>query len=128
MTSLSFTKGQFVSVRDLKDEKFYKAKVVEVDDDQKSVRVHYIRWDSRYDEVIPLSSARIMEWQSGGDWSSGAAKISTEEKPLNAEAVPGGSTGSVCGRVLGLSRGAMVGIGFDVAMEQTGGWRGLWVL
>ena len=34
MTSLSFTKGQFVNVRDLKDDKFYKGKVVEVDDSQ----------------------------------------------------------------------------------------------
>ena len=37
-----FTRGQFVGVRDVKDGKVYKAKVLEVDDEQQALKVHYI--------------------------------------------------------------------------------------
>ena len=62
MTTTSFTKGQFVNISDYKDSKFYKAKVVEVDDKLRELKLHYVGWNSRYDEVVPLASLRIDEW------------------------------------------------------------------
>ena len=50
-----------MGVRELTDRKLHKAKIVEVDDKQQLVRVQYVGWNSRYDEVVPLSSLRVRE-------------------------------------------------------------------
>ena len=48
----------------------YKAKVIEVNGEQWSLRAHYVRWNStRYVKVVPLSSLRIIGWQAGGESS-----------------------------------------------------------
>ena len=71
-----------MGVRDMKDGKVYRVKVVQVDDEKHSVKVHYIGWNARYNEVVPLSSSRIDEWQSGGALTG--ATSATGETPLNA--------------------------------------------
>ena len=92
--SQDFTKGQVVNVKDPKDSKFYKAKIVDTDSDLQLVKVHFVGWNSRHDEVIPLSSARVTEWRSGELLSSDAAGACTGDAPLNADTVAGGSTES----------------------------------
>ena len=87
--AFSFIRGQFVAVRDVKDGKVYRAKVVEVDDEKHSVKVHYVGWNATYDEVMWLSSSRVEKWQSSGATSATGGTL------LNATAVPGGSKGSV---------------------------------
>lgn len=39
--------------------KWYVAKVMEFDKDEKEVLVHFEKWSSRYDEFIPLNSGRL---------------------------------------------------------------------
>ena len=77
----SFTRGQFVGVRDMKDGKVYRAKVVEVDDGKHSVKVHYVGWNGRYDEVVPLSSSRAEKWQFG-EVSSGATSATGPDREV----------------------------------------------
>ena len=55
MTTTSFIKEQLVNVKDCKDSKFYKAKVVEVDEKLGELKVPYVGWNNRYDEVVPLA-------------------------------------------------------------------------
>ena len=105
-------------MRDL-DDKFCKGKVVEVDDGQKFVKVHYIRWNSRYDEES--WSGRVM-----GTGHLVLRRYSQRKSLWLLKQCQTDTLGQVCGRLLGLPRGAMMGTGFDVAVEQTVG--GLWVL
>ena len=88
----NFTQGQFVGVRDMQVGKVYRAKIVEVDNEKHSVNVHYVGWNARYD-VVPLSSLRTDEWQSGRALTD--ATSATAETPLNVTAVPGRSKWSV---------------------------------
>lgn len=39
--------------------KWYVAKVVELEEEDKEVLVHFEKWSSRYDEYIPLKSGRL---------------------------------------------------------------------
>ena len=55
------------------------------------LRVHYVGWNSRHDEVNPLSLAWVREWQSE-ELLSDAAGSCTEDTLLNANTVAGGST------------------------------------
>lgn len=41
--------------------KWYAAKVVELDQEEKEVLVHFERWSSRYDELIPISGGRLRQ-------------------------------------------------------------------
>ena len=66
--------------------------------------MHYVGWNTRYDEVVPLSSSRIEEWQSGVE-SSGAALSSTGKTHLNATAVPCGSEGATARESAGHASG-----------------------
>ena len=92
--SPNFTKTQVLNVRDAKDNIFYKAKVVNSDNDLQSVKLHCVGWNSGHDEVIPLLSARVSEWQSEKLLSSYAARACNRDAPLNADTVAGGSTES----------------------------------
>ena len=88
MTTTSFRKEQLVTVKDGKDSEFYKAKVVEVDEKLGEFKVHYVGWNNRYDEAVPLASSRIEEWHAE---SSVAVQSSAWKTPLSAAAVPCGS-------------------------------------
>ncbi len=39
--------------------KWYVAKVMEIEEEEKEVLVHFEKWSSRYDEFIPLNSGRL---------------------------------------------------------------------
>lgn len=41
--------------------KWYVAKVVELEENDKEVLVHFERWSSRYDELISISSGRLRQ-------------------------------------------------------------------
>ena len=41
--------------------KWYAAKVVELDEKDKEVLIHFDRWSSRYDELIPISTGRLQQ-------------------------------------------------------------------
>ena len=59
MATGSLSRNQVLSVKDVKYNTFYKAKTAKFDKDQQELKVHYIRWNQQYDEVLPMSSARI---------------------------------------------------------------------
>ena len=64
--------------------RFYYVKIVKVDEDQHELRVHYIGWNQRYNEVISMSSVSII----GAQWETEAASVEKDEsgceEPLNA--------------------------------------------
>ena len=76
---------------------------MEVNGEQQSMKEHYFGWNTRYDEVVPLSASRIEEWQS--DESSGAASSSAKETPFNATAEPCGLEGAAVGESAGHASG-----------------------
>ena len=51
------TKGDFVNIRDTRDDEFYKCKVMQVKDGQ--MRIHYVGWSWNYDEWVALDSSRV---------------------------------------------------------------------
>ena len=54
-----FTLNQKVTVKDKKDGKQNPAKIIEVDPTKQEVKIHYIDWHSRHDEVLAIDSSRI---------------------------------------------------------------------
>ncbi len=61
ITGLSQVKvGMRLEAKD-KYGKWYAAKVVEVDEKEREVLVHFDRWSSRYDELISISSGRLQQ-------------------------------------------------------------------
>ena len=56
---MSYTLDQDVFVVDKTDKKYYPCKVVEVDDNKKEVKIHFVSWSSRNDEWLPFISPRI---------------------------------------------------------------------
>ena len=54
-----FTIDQDIEVQDTKDGKKYPAKVVDVYADREEVKIHFLNWHSRYDEILPFYSDRI---------------------------------------------------------------------
>ncbi|XP_014479377.1 PREDICTED: uncharacterized protein LOC106746825 isoform X4 [Dinoponera quadriceps] len=60
---LKFYPGAKLEAKDF-SEKWYCAKVVEADWDEREVLVHFDKWSSRYDEWIPMDSSRLRELQS----------------------------------------------------------------
>ena len=56
---MSYTLNQDIEVQDRKDGKKYPAKVVQVDNENKEVKIHFVDWHTRFDEVLPFNSDRI---------------------------------------------------------------------
>lgn len=83
----SFNQGQFVSVRNMKHGELHNVNAVEVDGKQ-LLKMHYIEWNSKYDELVPLLSSRVGECKSEGR-SSSVTELQLET-PLNAPTVPCG--------------------------------------
>ena len=50
-------KGSILNVRDLKDDRFYECKVVQLREDE--VKIHYKGWSNNHDEWVALDSSRI---------------------------------------------------------------------
>ncbi|XP_020283446.1 PHD finger protein 20 isoform X2 [Pseudomyrmex gracilis] len=55
---LDFSPGAKLEAKDF-NEKWYSAKVVETDWDEREVLIHFDKWSSRFDEWIPMDSSRL---------------------------------------------------------------------
>ncbi|XP_011690021.1 PREDICTED: PHD finger protein 20 isoform X1 [Wasmannia auropunctata] len=55
---LKFFPGAKLEAKDF-NEKWYSAKVVETDWDEREVLIHFDKWSSRFDEWIPMDSSRL---------------------------------------------------------------------
>ena len=91
MTTGNFRRGQVLNVKDVKYNRFYEAKIVKVDEDQQELKVHYIGWNQRYDEVIPISSVRIRGAQREAASVAVDGDGFTCEEPLNVNSASCGS-------------------------------------
>ncbi|XP_071569616.1 PHD finger protein 20 isoform X5 [Temnothorax nylanderi] len=60
---LKFFPGAKLEAKDF-NEKWYSAKVVETDWDEREVLIHFDKWSSRFDEWIPMDSSRLRVLQS----------------------------------------------------------------
>ena len=56
---MSFSIDQKVYVDDKTDGKRYPCKVIEVSDEHKEVKIHFINWSNKYEETLPMDSDRI---------------------------------------------------------------------
>ena len=95
-----FVKGDVLNIKDAKDNEFYRAKIVKVDEEHESVKVHYVGWNERYDEILSISLPRIKKLQDSADVMGavgGAASLEKESavagEPLNASSIAAGSGG-----------------------------------
>ena len=78
---------------------------VEVDKKLRELKVHYVSWNSLYDEVISLASLRVAEWQCDAEYS-GAVQPSARKTLLNTNTVPAcGSEKSVVRNSVGHASG-----------------------
>lgn len=55
---MEFIPGSMLEARDFNNE-WFSAKIVEVDQEDREVLVHFQNWSSRYDEWISMESARL---------------------------------------------------------------------
>ncbi|XP_014204979.1 PHD finger protein 20-like protein 1 [Copidosoma floridanum] len=60
---LNFIVGSKLEAKDF-NEKWYSAKVVETDWSEREVLIHFEKWNSRYDEWIPMDSSRLRVLQT----------------------------------------------------------------
>ncbi|XP_025991994.2 uncharacterized protein LOC105202675 isoform X4 [Solenopsis invicta] len=60
---LKFYPGAKLEAKDF-SEKWYSAKVVEADWDEREVLIHFDKWNSRFDEWIPMDSSRLRVLQT----------------------------------------------------------------
>ncbi|XP_011343057.1 PHD finger protein 20 isoform X2 [Ooceraea biroi] len=60
---LKFYPGAKLEAKDFND-KWYSAKVVETDWDEREVLIHFDKWSSRFDEWIPMDSSRLRVLQT----------------------------------------------------------------
>ncbi|XP_076172113.1 PHD finger protein MBD-R2 isoform X2 [Ptiloglossa arizonensis] len=60
---LKFFPGAKLEAKDF-NEKWYSAKVVETDWEEREVLIHFDKWSSRFDEWIPMDSSRLRVLQS----------------------------------------------------------------
>ena len=61
----AFKCGTFLKVKDRNCNKYYKAKIVKVNEVEETLRIHYVGWGNASDEVLPVMSPRIEAW--GGE-------------------------------------------------------------
>ena len=59
MTAMSFSIDQRIYVDDKEDGKRYPCKIVEVSEEDKKVKIHFINWNKKYEETLLMDSARI---------------------------------------------------------------------
>ena len=67
----SFGCGTLLKVGDKNCHRYYKVKIVKVNETDQTLKIHYVGFSDRYDEVLPISSSRIEAW--GGDGRLGAS-------------------------------------------------------
>ena len=68
---INFMPGTKLEAKDF-NEKWYSAKVVEVDWIEREVLIHFDKWSSRFDEWIPMDSSRLRTSQIPGASQEGA--------------------------------------------------------
>ena len=56
---MSFTVGQFLSVVDAVDQQVRRCKIVEVNENEANLKIHYVNWSSSSDEWVDFDSDRI---------------------------------------------------------------------
>ena len=57
-----FRCGSYLHVRDERNGRSHKAKIIDVNKENQTIRVHYVRCNEKYDESLPMSSVRIESW------------------------------------------------------------------
>ncbi|KAK3095742.1 hypothetical protein FSP39_018426 [Pinctada imbricata] len=55
---ISWKKGERVEAMDFMN-KWYPAKIVDIEEDEQSVMIHFDGWNSRYDEWVPMTSEKL---------------------------------------------------------------------
>ena len=89
MGEMEFLVDQELSVTDKSDGKRYPAKVLLVDKDQREVKIHFVGWHKKFDEVLSFDSTRIH--LENDEEEQDDSFLSTQDV---------GSTGAAIGRLL----------------------------
>ena len=75
----AFKCGTLLRVSNVAGKRYYKAKIIKVNDDQ-TIKIHYINWSSSCDEVLSVASPRLETWS--GDVGEGESeKCSSTQSP-----------------------------------------------
>ena len=77
-------------VTDKRDGKRYPAKVLNVDNDKREVKIHFVGWHKKFEEVLPFDSTRI-HLENDEEEQDDDSFLSTQDV---------GSTGAAIGRLL----------------------------
>ena len=56
--AVNFKKGDFCEAKDFANN-WYKSRIIEIDDEAKKLKVHFLGWNSRYDQWFEISSSDI---------------------------------------------------------------------
>ena len=56
---MEFNVSQDISVKDLKNGKFYPAIITGVDSEKREIKIHFKGWANRFDEMLPFDSDRV---------------------------------------------------------------------
>ena len=56
---MDFALNQKILVKDSIDGNLYSAKILSLDSEKKEIKIHFINWADRYDEILPFDSDRI---------------------------------------------------------------------
>ena len=64
-TKMDFTLNQVISVKELKDGKFYPASIIDINSDKREIKIHFTGWANRFDEILPFDSDRIAKDKEG---------------------------------------------------------------
>ncbi|KAI4502468.1 hypothetical protein M0802_002380 [Mischocyttarus mexicanus] len=79
--SLKFFQGAKLEAKDF-NEKWYSAKVVETDWEEREVLIHFDKWNARFDEWIPMDSSRLRELQTVPKETPSMKKFAVGERVL----------------------------------------------
>ena len=74
-----FAVGQTIHVVDRIDTKKKICKVVDIDNDQQKIKIHYVKWNSSYDEWLEMSSSRIVSEDDVTDCVDTEMKVALSE-------------------------------------------------
>ena len=75
-----FIPNQEIEVLDKSDNQIRKCKIVQVDDENETILIHYISWGKQHDEWLPFTSPRINPDKAAHDESTPTAKIETPKE------------------------------------------------
>jgi len=92
---IQFREGTKLEAKDHLGDKWWEAKVLEVDSDGHEVLVHFIGWNGRHDEWIKMDSPRLQPFNRSSRRLSGgpASPASTAQSPVSSSAFKEFKTG-----------------------------------